>query len=402
MSTPPAEVLLDQADAHIRAGRLGPAEACAEAALRAEPANARAHYVMGVLEATTGRLEDAIESFHRSLRSEPRNVHGYTYVAGVLQQLGRFEQAASALAQAAALRQDPGVYNALGYALARSNRIDESIIAYQRAVALAPNYVQAWISLGEVLQKLQRDAEAVQALDRALALDPSNASVRFLRDSLAGAKVSTAPPEFVSQFFDAFSPDFEQRVTGELAYRVPQEVERALASWLAERGGLRVADLGCGTGLSGAIVRRSATELVGVDLSAGMLAQARARGIYDRLEQQDVAAFLAARAAGSLDLILALDVLIYVGALEGMVAAAARALAAGGRFVFSVETHDASDGFVLRRTGRFAHSAPYIERVASAAGLHVADRQETVIRKDAGTPIAGAIYTLTPRATPQG
>ena len=395
MSTPPTTVLLDQADEHIRAGRLGPAEACAEAALRAEPASARGHYVMAVLQASTGRLGEAVESFHRSLRSDPRNFHGYTNAAGVLQRLGRFEEAANALAQAAALRQDPGVYASLGYALAKVNRVGDSIAAYQRAVALAPEFTQAWISLGEMLQKVRRDAEAVQALDRALAQDAGNVSVRFLRDALAGEAIASAPPEFVSHFFDAFSGEFEERLTGTLEYRLPEEVQAVLEPWLARRKGLRVADLGCGTGLSGAIVREAAAELVGVDLSAGMLARAQARGIYDRLEQRDVAAFLEARAADSLDLVLALDVFIYVGALDRVMAAAARALAPAGRLVFSVETLD-GDGFAVRRTGRFAHSDAYIVRLGESAGLRVVSRQGTVIRKDAGSAIAGAIYVLEP------
>ena len=126
MSTPPVPHLLDQADEHIRAGRLGPAEACAEAALRADPRNARGHFVMGVLRAETGRLEDAVESYHRSLTAEPRNFHGYVNVGAVLQRLGRFEQAASAFAQAVALRQDPQVLNALGWVLAKANRPADS------------------------------------------------------------------------------------------------------------------------------------------------------------------------------------------------------------------------------------------------------------------------------------
>ena len=402
MSTPPVGVLLDQADEHIRAGRFGPAEACAEAALRTEPGNARAHYVLAVLQSQTGRLDAAIESYHRSLRAEPRNFQAYVNVGAVLQHVGRFEEAASALAQAAALRQDPGVLYALGFALAKARRVGTSIAAYQRAVELAPGFVQAWISLGEMLQKVHRDEEAVQALDRALAIDPSNASVRFLRDSLAGAAVASAPPEFVAQFFDAFAGEFEQRVQGELGYRLPESVAAVLAPWLEAKRGLRVADLGCGTGLSGAIVRHAAAELVGVDLSAGMLEKARARGVYDRLEQQDVAAFLEARAPGTLDLVLALDVFIYVGALERVMAAASRALAPGGRLAFSVESLEPGEGFAVRRTGRFAHSAAYVERVAAANGLDVVARQETVIRKDAGEPLPGAIYSLARNASAAG
>ena len=42
-------------------------------------------------------------------------------------------------------------------------------------------------------------------------------------------------------------------------------------------------DLGCGTGLGGAAFRPFVDRLVGVDLSPAMIAQAAAKGLYDRL-----------------------------------------------------------------------------------------------------------------------
>jgi hypothetical protein len=41
-------------------------------------------------------------------------------------------------------------------------------------------------------------------------------------------------------------------------------------------------DLGCGTGLGGAAFRAFVDRLVGVDLSPAMVAQASAKGLYDR------------------------------------------------------------------------------------------------------------------------
>ena len=42
-------------------------------------------------------------------------------------------------------------------------------------------------------------------------------------------------------------------------------------------------DLGCGTGLAGEAFRPHVDWLEGVDLSPGMIAQARKKTIYDRL-----------------------------------------------------------------------------------------------------------------------
>ena len=44
-----------------------------------------------------------------------------------------------------------------------------------------------------------------------------------------------------------------------------------------------ILDAGCGTGLCGPLVAPHAQRLTGVDLSAGMLAQASEKGVYDEL-----------------------------------------------------------------------------------------------------------------------
>jgi SAM-dependent methyltransferase len=52
----------------------------------------------------------------------------------------------------------------------------------------------------------------------------------------------------------------------------------------------RAADLGCGTGRTGAWLRRHGVASIdGVDLTPGMLALARSKGVYDRLIEADLA-----------------------------------------------------------------------------------------------------------------
>ena len=53
----------------------------------------------------------------------------------------------------------------------------------------------------------------------------------------------------------------------------------------------RAADLGCGTGRTGAWLRaRGVGRIDGIDVTPEMLAAARARGVYERLDQADVRA----------------------------------------------------------------------------------------------------------------
>ncbi len=116
----------------------------------------------------------------------------------------------------------------------------------------------------------------------------------------------------------------------------------------------------------GEALRGRVDRLVGVDLSAAMIAKAAERNVYDELVVDDATTLLTSGPRAVFDLIVAADALVYVGDLAPLFAAAATALAADGLFAFSVETHE-GDGFKLEPTMRFAHSRNYIEAAAQAA-----------------------------------
>ena len=92
-------------------------------------------------------------------------------------------------------------------------------------------------------------------------------------------------------------------------------------------------------------------------------------------------------------MIVSADTLVYFGALEDVVAAAADALRPGGRLIFTVGANRADAGsggglFASATHGRYSHARPYLERVLSDAGL----RPEIVpaeLRLEAGDPVAG-------------
>ena len=154
-----------------------------------------------------------------------------------------------------------------------------------------------------------------------------------------------------------------------------------------------VMDLGCGTGLCAPLFRGMAGTLVGVDLSPQMLDRARQRKLYDRLVLGEITEELRKK-RNAYDLIVSADVFIYVGALEAVFDAATRALRPGGWFAFSIESEEGGDGFVLRASGRYAHSIAYISRLAEAAGLREVHLQKSVLRMDKGQPIDGYIVVL--------
>jgi predicted TPR repeat methyltransferase len=195
---------------------------------------------------------------------------------------------------------------------------------------------------------------------------------------------------FVEIVYDSFASTFEAKLQ-RLKYRAPAIVGAMLAdAGLAPAKDLDVLDAGCGTGLCGSHLAPYSRRLTGVDLSAGMLAEAAEKTVYDDLVKAELTAYLSDHPA-SFDLIVSADTLCYFGRLEEVAIAARAALRPRGLLVVTVEEWlgaGAAAEFVLRPHGRYAHARGYVERVLAGAGLEaVIARVE--LRMEAGTPVAG-------------
>ena len=176
-----------------------------------------------------------------------------------------------------------------------------------------------------------------------------------------------------------------------LEYRGPELLLEAVRTIRGTRLRLgSVLDLGCGTGLGGAAFRPFCDWLVGVDISPGMIEQARAKGLYDRLAVADLLEGLTAEAGASHHLALAADVFVYCSDLAPIAKAVARVLAPGGLFAFTVETHD-DPGVRLQGTLRYAHGATHAHDAAAAAGLELRQLTAASTRNEKGAPVAGLL-----------
>lgn len=94
------------------------------------------------------------------------------------------------------------------------------------------------------------------------------------------------PTVSVREGYRDWLPSYETTVENEMDLVLLETLESV--PWTAVE---RAADLGCGTGRTGAWLRsRGVARIDGIDLTPEMLAVARGRGIYERLGQADVAA----------------------------------------------------------------------------------------------------------------
>lgn len=260
----------------------------------------------------------------------------------------------------------------------------------RQTLELAPAYASAWFTLGEVRDRLgDRDAAvaAFREAARADVQDRHGAGLHLIR--LGAASPGGMPEGYVRSLFDGYGPKFDHALTQGLGYRAP---ELLLCAVRARGGSMKfrsALDLGCGTGLGGAAFKPFCDTLTGVDLSPAMLAQAKTKDIYDRLEEGEILAFLSAEPA-RYDLVLAADVYMYLHDLNPALKAAAGVMASGGLLAFSVETHD-GDGVMLRDTLRYAHGARHVREALAAAGLSLISLEAGATRTEKGVAVPGLI-----------
>ena len=268
-----------------------------------------------------------------------------------------------------------------------------------QAVELAPDFASAWFTLGEIrLQLGERDA-AIAAFRRALDADPQDrhgASLRLMR--LGAEDLSGMPKAYVRTLFDQYAPRFDTALLDHLDYRGPALLFKAVLAVRAavKRPALfkRAVDLGCGTGLVAMAFTRQVDRFIGIDLSPGMIEQARATGLYTELEVADMVEGLANKSDASADLIIAGDALVYVSDIAPVLAQAKRVLAPTGLVAFTLETHDGS-GVIIGAGLRYAHAAAHVRDVVQAAGLALAHLEAASPRTEDNVPVRGLVVVAT-------
>lgn len=393
MSDPAEALALAQAaGACAKQGDAAGALDAATRALAIDPDCALAHVHVAVAHLQRDDPAAALPAIERSLALAPDDVTAHEVHGAALAGAGRYGPARAAFVRAAQLapaRAEPW-FNAGAIAMSAGDPAG-AVAAHAAALKRDPRFRPALHGLATALHALDRLAEAGAVWARIAALDPADAGARHLAAALGGANPAAPPSGYVAETFDAYAARFDRHLVEHLRYDGPALLRDAVAPFAPFA---RALDLGCGTGLAGAALRPLCDRLDGVDLSPRMLEVAAARGLYDALATADVVEYL--RTGGDrYQLVVAADVLGYVGDLAPCFAALPPRLAPGGHVAFTIERGDGlPDGFRLQPTGRYRHDPAYVARLAAAAGLAVVSCREAPLRDDAEGPVIGLVYVL--------
>jgi predicted TPR repeat methyltransferase len=375
-----------------RKGRLAEAEAIYLRLLRSHPNDADALHFLGMLRMHQGRRPAAIELMQRSLKIAPGNPHAWNNLGNLMMAEDNEDAAEQAYIQATNLapKMAEAWFN-LGILFRRKRRPEEALRSFRTVLDSNPRFSGAYESLGLLLYRMGRNDHAADVYRKWLEVEPGNPVARHMWSATSGESVpSRADDRYVAKVFDEFANSFDASLKS-LDYAAPQLLSAALAERIDfGHANLDVLDAGCGTGLCGLLLRSTAKTLVGVDLSGGMLAKARARKVYDELIEAELCAFMRSRPA-AFDLVNCADTLVYFGALEEALGAARACLRPRGFFGFTVEAEpaDSKESFKIQTHGRYTHGADYVLSVMQASGFIAVERESVVLRKERGEDVKG-------------
>ena len=391
-----AEALINLGNALLDQGQLDEAVASYRKALLLNPDYAEAHYNLGNALLEQGKMDEAVASYRQALSLKPDLIQAHLSLGNVLRDQGELDEALASYKQALSLNPFlPQAYINLGNALQDQGKPDEAVVSYRQALSFDPDSAQAHLNLGNAFREGGRIDEAIASYQKVIQIDPGNIIATHILTALSGGDSACSPGKYVEVLFDHMADRFDKHLLHNLKYNVPEELVRMIRGFSkppVEKWD--VLDLGCGTGLVGVAIAPYARRLTGVDLSPRMLAKARDRDIYHRLERSDLVSMMQGEGEEGYDVVIATDVFIYIGDLDNVMGQARRLLRRNGIFGFSLENLDLSLDYKLMPTTRYAHSPAYIEKLAVQYGFHIHRMVPTQIRLENDGPVQGWLVLL--------
>lgn len=191
MASTPA--LLNLALAHHRDGDLGAAQTLYQQVLAADPAQADALHLSGMLLHQQGRSAQGQALIERAVALAPGVAVYHANLGLVLQALGQVDAAHQSLLRAIDLDPlSPDAYQHLGVLLTASGQPAEAVGWLQQALARQPDLAEAHAQLGHVWVALGRHALARDSFERVCRLRPQQAEAH---NNLACALAAMGQPE---------------------------------------------------------------------------------------------------------------------------------------------------------------------------------------------------------------
>ena len=396
-----------------------------------------------------GDLDEAAIVSNEAVNALPDDDTAWTNMGIVLRENLSYDWAVSCFENAVKFSDGTNAValNNLGNIYTMNNEVDKAYEAYKQAVEVDPTDSDSAYSLAMILRDSGDLENSKIMFEQCINTNPTNTAASFqLSALLGGGNIEQCPTDYVADLFDHYAKKgYDFHMVENLKYKVPDYMWNAYSSSIVTttddvKNPLVVVELGAGTGLVGSRFRVGFSKLAdaaaveiaeftAIDLSQEMIVRAyelmynisiipdntyidsetslpvvtmQEENVYTDVIIADCSEYLEKRikrGASPADLILAGDVLVYIGKLDILFDNVYNALKLSGKFIFSVEKlieeeNNSNIGFVLQESARFAHTKKYIENTAIKSGLIIASSIEVPLRYDGGNAVNGYIFVL--------
>lgn len=160
---------------HSQLGKFDKAREFFNHAVSIQDYNAGAYYYLGLLDEHDGKFSAATDNYHKSLELQPNDPTGRAY-----QRLSKLSERQGKLDE---------MYYYMGCNFDSRNMLDDAACRFQRVLDINPQFVEAYIGLGNTLRKLKKHEDAISSYEKALACNPSLSKAhRELGITLGGIK----------------------------------------------------------------------------------------------------------------------------------------------------------------------------------------------------------------------
>jgi len=162
---------------HLRAGELPVAELISSQVLAADPNNAAAWQILGLVALQAGDFALAQTRFTRVVELVPEFAAAHYNLGNAYRLQGKLNEAIDCYRRALVLQPEfAEALQNLALAVHLNGGLEEAVSHYRRALDYAPNWAEGWSNLGQLLNERRDFCAALEALQRAIGAQPKLAA----------------------------------------------------------------------------------------------------------------------------------------------------------------------------------------------------------------------------------
>ena len=335
------------------------------------------------LEALAHNAGEAEKFYKKAIAANPQNLQAHTNFANLLCAKRRTVEALEEYRQAVLIAPDtPEISYNLALILKSLEEYEQALDLMFHAFYLAPERNDWALNLAETLILLEAKApeKALKISENWYQKMPEHIVAQHLW-AVINHQPSAVESEYNRLLFNTFAPTYEQTLQN-INYAVVDKI----GEFCTPLNG-KILDLGCGTGLLAQKLKTAQNLFIGVDIAEQMLNIARAKGVYDALENADITDYLQTHQTDLPPTIIAADVLCYLGDLAPIFK-----LCAGRRLIFSVESNAEAETFRIQPNGRYQHNPQYVESLLRQVGYAQIKKHRLTLRCENGADVEGILF----------